>query len=882
MALNTFRYKDYAYTPKHNLEEVAKTYDYLQQRHDLAIEKENLIQQKFAELDLNSAEDEWRANKMNELQTMINDASIDGFKGYALNDIITQGTKMLTGADVRGRLKAQQQYKQYIEDLDKRTDLSEDYKNVFKEINTYSYQDKFDDNGDIIGGTDWKPTKEAVSEIPLINILKGGIELAAKDAGRSNITRFLDKNGKVITDPTADNVFDGQVYNTTTNQWESLGRDKIMKGIQAYIETTPGIKASLKQDYDVAIYKQNKYGANPDVEDKNGATLSPEQYLQKRLEPGIQAAIYNRSYTTTTYGNGLATYKAALKAQQANAQKQLQDPYRLPGYSTEGTPITINYDYAANLQTDKQNSIATLNDIVKTITGEGIKQDMSNASSTDWKNLIETTVANSNLTPAEKSKLILESRKVIRKLEEANVNYKELTKGLGEEDASTMRFISKVNGGADIDATTAEGKQVINKVNSIFGDAGKYLRITTDSDNFYTNLKTILSGNTNSGLKELGYRTGVDSAGNKYIELDKDNYNQIISFANAIKESKDRMSFGESLFDDVHYNVLTANGNTVTRAGGTNYNDKYAVPLLMHDIYRIYENANNNVKRRFADIAPQQITISNENLPYQTFTEQKLLHDYTLGKIDEQQYNLYDKQLKADLENKLISANYPQVNIFTTEDTDGVGTLSKQIESEDRLEVGKLIKAAVGAGRYKASAAHNAVQGNGTNITIYAATDQDGTPKGDAQTFFIPGLILEQAANEFDNSPKTIASDKITLGNETNRKIYLTSSIETPTLGGQTIDCLGNNQFVYKTDTGTYPISRQAAADIVESIENYHQIKDSLISGDIYQDTSYTPDEINDAIKEQINNIAAKIATAYGRLNDYEYIRTSLLNDLKE
>ena len=73
-----------------------------------------------------------------ELQTMINDASIDGFKGYALNDIITQGTKMLTGADVRGRLKAQQQYKQYIEDLDKRTDLSEDYKNVFKEINTYS------------------------------------------------------------------------------------------------------------------------------------------------------------------------------------------------------------------------------------------------------------------------------------------------------------------------------------------------------------------------------------------------------------------------------------------------------------------------------------------------------------------------------------------------------------------------------------------------------------------------------------------------------------------------------------------------------------------------------------------------------------------------
>lgn len=874
MALNTFRYKDYAYTPKHNLEEVAKTYDYLQQRHDLAIEKENLIQQKFAELDLNSAEDEWRANKMNELQTMINDASIDGFKGYALNDIITQGTKMLTGADVRGRLKAQQQYKQYIEDLDKRTDLSKDYKNVFKEINTYSYQDKFDDNGNIIGGTDWKPTKEAVSEIPLINILKGGIELAAKDAGKSNITRFLDKNGKVITDPTADNVFDGQVYNTTTNQWESLGRDKIMKGIQAYIETTPGIKASLKQDYDVAIYKQNKYGANPDVEDKNGVTLSPEQYLQKRLEPGIQAAIYNRSYTTTTYGNGLATYKAALKAQ----QKQLQDPYRLPGYSTEGTPITINYDYAANLQTDKQNSTAKLNEIVKTITGEDIKQDMSNATSADWKNLIETTVANSNLTPAEKSKLILESRKAIRKLEEANINYKELTKSItNETQLDALNFISKVNGGAEIDANTRYGKAVINEINSIFGDKGKYIRMTTDSEDYFNKMKSLISGNNINGLKELGYTIGTDNKGNKYIQLDKDNYNQIISFANAAKEARDVINyiFGN---DGIYFTSLTSDYDV---------NESFDKPILktMQSISRIsqlYDDANNTVKRYISEISPQQITISNENLPYQTFTEQKLLHDYTLGKIDKQQYNLYDKQLKADLENKLISANYSQVNIFTTEDTDGVGTLSKQIESEDRLEVGKLIKAAIGAGRYKASAAHNAVQGNGTNITIYAATDQDGTPKGDAQTFFIPGLILEQAANEFNNSPQTIASDKITLGNETNRKIYLTSSIETPTLGGQTIDCLGNNQFVYKTDTGTYPISRQAAVDIVENIENYHQIKDSLISGDIYQDTNYSVDEINAAIRQQINSIASTIATSYGRPNDYEYIKTSLLNDLKE
>lgn len=882
MDLNLFRAVNRNYVPEFDLDTVSNVYNTLQQRHDQAVIQESAVKKAIGNLQLNAQEDEFKQKLADRIDTVVQAEMIDGFKGYALNELIEEQGNIFSDPQVIGRLRAQQEYKTYQDNLNNRKDLSEDKKNYFREINHYYYEDKYDATGKIIGGTEWKPIKQEVSEIPLIEIIKGGISLAAKEKGSNNITRFIDKNGNITTEPTAENVFDGEVYNTTTQSWERLGRDKIMQGINAYIEGTPGAKASLQQDYDIAIYKKRKYGSNPDVEDSKGVELSPEQYLLKRIEPGVNAAIYNNSNVITTYGNGLKTYKAALKAQQANAQKQLQDPYRLPGYSTKNIPITINYDYAANLQTDKQNSLAVLNNIVKTITGENIKQDMTNATSNDWKNLIEKTITTSNLTPAEKSKLILEGRKAIRKLEEADINYKELTKGLNIEDELSLRFISKINGGADIDATTSEGKQIINKVNSIFGDNGRYLRITTDNENFYINLKNILSGNSINGLKELGYKTGVDNAGNKYIELDKNNYNQIVSFASAIKESKDKISFGEMLFNDIHYNVLTENGNTITRGGGINYNDKYSVPLLMNDIYGIYENANNNIKRRFADIAPQQITISNENLPYQTFTEQKLLNDYNLGKIDEQQYNIYDKRLKADLENKLINTNYPQVNIFTTEDVDGVGTLNREIESKDRLEIGKLIKAAVGAGRYKASAAHNAVHGNGTNITIYPATNQDGTPKGDAQTFFIPGIILEQAGAEFDNSPKTIASDKITLGNETNRKIYLTSSIETPTLGSQTIDCLGNNQFIYKTDTGSYNISRNAAVDITENIENYHQIKDSLISGDIYQDTNYSVEEINNGINEQIKIIASKIAIAYGRPEDYEYIKTALLNDLKE
>lgn len=873
MDLNLFRAVNRNYVPEFDLDTVSNVYNTLQQRHDQAVIQESAVKKAIGDLQLNAQEDEFKQKLADRIDTVVQAEMIDGFKGYALNELIEEQGNIFSDPQVIGRLRAQQEYKTYQDNLNNRKDLSEDKKNYFREINHYYYEDKYDATGKIIGGTEWKPIKQEVSEIPLIEIIKGGISLAAKEKGSNNITRFIDKDGNITTEPTAENVFDGEVYNTTTQSWERLGRDKIMQGINAYIEGTPGAKASLQQDYDIAIYKKRKYGSNPDVEDSKGVELSPEQYLLKRIEPGVNAAIYNNSNVITTYGNGLKTYKAALKA-----QKQLQDPYRLPGYSTENIPITINYDYAANLQTDKQNSLAALNNIVKTITGENIKQDMTNATSNDWKNLIEKTITTSNLTPAEKSKLILESRKAIRKLEEADINYKELTKNITDKtQLDALNFVSKINGGAEIDANTKYGADVIKEINSIFGDKGKYIRMTTDNEDYFNEMKSLISGNDINGLKELGYTIGTDNKGNKYIQLDKNNYNQIISFANASKKARKVLNY---LFDTsgIYFTVLTDNYDTNKSFDESIYKTSTSIATIS----QIYDDANNIVNKYISNISPQQITISNENLPYQTFTEQKLLNDYNLGKIDEQQYNIYDKRLKADLENKLINTNYPQVNIFTTEDVDGVGTLNREIESKDRLEIGKLIKAAVGAGRYKASAAHNAVHGNGTNITIYPATDQDGTPKGDAQTFFIPGIILEQAGAEFDNSPKTIASDKITLGNETNRKIYLTSSIETPTLGSQTIDCLGNNQFIYKTDTGSYNISRNAAVDITENIENYHQIKDSLISGDIYQDTNYSVEEINNGINEQIKIIASKIAIAYGRPEDYEYIKTALLNDLKE
>ena len=118
------------------------------------------------------------------------------------------------------------------------------------------------------------------------HIVDKGIKRAAEEIGQSSITRWLDKDGNITTDPSK--AFDGEVYDVTTSNWRKLGAYKIRDSIYAVIEETPGAKESLDQDYEIALWKHNKYPTSEeltvsDITDENGNILSSEMYLAKRI-----------------------------------------------------------------------------------------------------------------------------------------------------------------------------------------------------------------------------------------------------------------------------------------------------------------------------------------------------------------------------------------------------------------------------------------------------------------------------------------------------------------------------------------------------------------------------------------------------------------------
>lgn len=85
-------------------------------------------------MQLNAQEDEFKQKLADRIDTVVQAEMIDGFKGYALNELIEEQGNIFSDPQVLGRLRAQQEYKAYQDNLNNRKDLSEDKKIIFVKL----------------------------------------------------------------------------------------------------------------------------------------------------------------------------------------------------------------------------------------------------------------------------------------------------------------------------------------------------------------------------------------------------------------------------------------------------------------------------------------------------------------------------------------------------------------------------------------------------------------------------------------------------------------------------------------------------------------------------------------------------------------------------
>lgn len=505
-----------------DLNVLARTYNTLEQGHQQAIQTKSQIDAQLAQLDLNEAEDAWRQEQLNKVRNALTENMQYGNAYSSLDDIVGTYGDITSSPGMIGRLRAQQDYKAYMDNLDKRTDLSEDYKNYYRTVNKYNYQDITDKNGNVIGGSKWTPIDKEVSEIPMNQILNQALQWAAKEQGGGSQTRWLDANGKVTDDITKSVT--GEIYSHTKGDWQRLSKAKLAEAVKAVIENTPGAKASLEQDYKIAKWKYDQNGSNPDITDKNGILLTPEQYLAKRIDPFYNAATFYNQSSNTIYGEA---WKAQLAlSKQAGSRSNTQTKQAIDNLTYKGTPVRIDNFMPAQAQAEITSNRQSIAGLLSKYNPD-ININLSTANPDDIRTSIMTNITN----PSDRAYALSYLNDIIDNQEYIN----SLKVGKSQDSIDGFDTYNSIISLSDL-PSNKYSDTYSKYVNQIFGDSSS-IRQYFNNDDVYNSFINALGGEKKAA--SLGIIFGSDGNGYRYAELPKDYHKSIYSFGKAVKEAED-------------------------------------------------------------------------------------------------------------------------------------------------------------------------------------------------------------------------------------------------------------------------------------------------------------------------------------------------------
>lgn len=275
-----------------NLEALSQALNKIDERSDKAIQQKSAITNAIGQLKLNAAEDKWKYDYAKRIEQKINDAAQYGDYSRAL-DIATELAGSATSSpEVIGRIRANEAYekkKGEVESLANSGVISGLTKERWLAQNKYAYEDIRDENGNIVGGTDWKAGWDPVKKVDMSRLVTLAGQLAApvKRATSSSSQHSVSDeqgvgNGGTNTTEGLRSVKTG--YSTSSGssfQRETLTKQKIDEVYNKLFALDPDNMNALIQQFDDVQWKVNQ------LKDELNTTTDPEK--RKTLQNSIDA-----------------------------------------------------------------------------------------------------------------------------------------------------------------------------------------------------------------------------------------------------------------------------------------------------------------------------------------------------------------------------------------------------------------------------------------------------------------------------------------------------------------------------------------------------------------------------------------------------------------
>ena len=802
---------------RRNVEAFTNALNKIDEKAKESLQTQNQIKMALANLDINAAEDSWKAGYVRNIQNQLDDAAMYGDYSRSLNIARELAGQVASDPAVLGRVRAQAAYKTFMDNLDKRQDITQDVKNWAKDNNPYHYQDQVDKEGHIIGGTNWEPNRTPVSTVDLSNLMTKAKQWVAvhKGNGVSDI-KFVDADGNLTSDP-GKNVY-GLAYKKS-GSWEYVSEKDLNDALTSAIDTTPGARASLQQDYEVALWKYNKM--TPEEKKKNidsditenGLLLSPEEYLAKRVKPGIHAMSYYNSGSDIEVGSGQAAYRQDVAARQAAAQQAAALNMNLDA-TNEGAAIDVEVpDIIGTTKAGLDETLSTLRTLFPKLSKSGaFNRGVNQGRYNELANLCRHSITSKDPVVQH------QARQAITALRTYGNKYNHYVAGLSKPEQDAVAFDAARRAGSKLPGNNEFTREYNQQINRLF-DNGKIreLGYKCYDNEQYNAICQAMDCHSESDWRRKGFRiTSIN--GQKTITFDKNN-----TWLSKLSDSIDSsMGFWKGIGSSFS-NAITGGGAGIVdmsnclQVRNANYIFKNLGTINVSGIDILNPAANSpaqaaswrankiNKSRGFGKVPV------NSKMYSSTLDRNALFDKYTSGQIDKESYNIGLEKIKHDEDNLTNPSLLMNAALYI----DG-----KRISEDEKAEYIEAITQAKQENVLNITVGRN--HGLAQTVTEFnIGKAKNSTP----QTITMIGANGSTVLQSYERNTFTLARDEAT---------QLNISGTSKSLGdGATISNVTNSNALYTNARGKRTvITRSQAENILRQELNRQQIADALYTGE--------------------------------------------------
>lgn len=238
-----------------DLQTLNTAYANLESMHQQAVQTSSELKNAIAQLQLNESEEPFRQQLVKSVEDTISQNMYHDNLAGAYDDIVKLSGDIVSSPALIGRLKAQQEYLKYKTQIES-ADIPEQYKENFKKLNPYYYQDFYNEQGKVVGGSKWEPNRLPVKKVDYNALMTKALQYITPSQNSTEVARFMKEDGSFTTklEPGVKAVW----YDAVTTQTTEITQDEINKALDAAIKADPGALASLRQDFEMAKMDHDK------------------------------------------------------------------------------------------------------------------------------------------------------------------------------------------------------------------------------------------------------------------------------------------------------------------------------------------------------------------------------------------------------------------------------------------------------------------------------------------------------------------------------------------------------------------------------------------------------------------------------------------------